>query len=106
MKTLLLSFLVSVALLFAGSTKPIDKERCSCENIPLYGKVKVVDSFEDFSVKVVTSFEDMDVEVVTSTPKRCGEWEFVTDHEDFSVKFVDSHEDFSIKYVNGFPGVM
>lgn len=105
MKTLLLSFLVPVALLFAGSTKPIDKERCSCKNIPLYGNVKVVDSFEDFSVKVVTSFEDLSVEMVTSAPKRCGEWRFVNDHEDFSVKFVDSHEDFSIKYVNSFPGV-
>lgn len=105
MKTLLFSLFVPVVFLFSGSTKPIDKEHCSCENIPLMGKVKIVTSFEDFDVKIVSSFEDINVEVVTSTPKRCGEWQFVSDNEDFKVKFVDSHEDFSIKYVNSFPGV-
>lgn len=105
MKTLLFFLFIPAVLLFTGTAKPIDKEHCSCDKIPLYGKVKVVDSFEDFKVKVVTSFEDLNVEIVTSSPKRCGEWEFVNSFEDFKVKFVDSHEDFTIKYVNSFPGV-
>lgn len=105
MKTLLFTFLVPVALLFAGSTKPIDKERCSCENIPLHGDVKVVQSFADFDVRVVESLADLDVKVVESFPDNCGEWRFVESFPDFTIRFVESSEDFSIRFVESFPGV-
>ncbi len=104
MKTLLLSFLVPVALLFAGSTKPIDKERCSCGNIPLYGNVKVVQSLADFDVRVVESLADLDVKIVSSSPNGCGEWRFVESLPDFTIRFVESSEDFSIRFVESMPG--
>ena len=46
----------------------IDKERCVVikdgKEFPLYGKVKIVDSFEDIKVKLVTCFEDVDIKLV------------------------------------------
>ena len=35
---------------------------CTYNGIPLYGKVKVVENFEDFKVKVVNNFEDLKVD--------------------------------------------
>ena len=61
MKTLLFFLSIPAVLLFTGTAKPIDKERCSCENIPLYGNVKVVQSLADFDVRVVESLADLDV---------------------------------------------
>lgn len=78
---------------------------CKYKGVPLYGKVKVVTSFEDFKVKKVTSFEDLKVKEVTSFPDRCGRWKYVDSFEDFKIKFVDSFEDFSIKYVDSFEGI-
>ena len=62
---------------------------CTYKGKPLYGKVKVVDSFEDFKVKKVTSFEDIRVKEVTSFPDRCGRWQYVNSFEDFKIKFVE-----------------
>ena len=78
---------------------------CTYKGKPLYGKVKVVTSFEDFKVKKVSSFEDLKVKEVTSFPDRCGRWKYVDSFEDFKIKFVDSFEDFSIKYVDSFEGL-
>lgn len=105
MKTLLFSLFVPVVFLFSGSTKPIDKEHCSCENIPLYGKVKVVSSGAKFQIRIVEYSEDIDVHIVKYSPSHCGEWEIVEYGEDFSVEFVEYGEDFSIKFVEYSPGI-
>lgn len=48
----------------------IDKENCTItkdgKTYPLYGKVKIVDSFEDIKVKIVDSFEDIKIKIVDS----------------------------------------
>ena len=93
MKYLLALVMIPIATLFASSNKPIDKEKCSCEGIPLYGNVKVVDAFPDMNIKVVDYYST-----------RCGEWHFVDAGEDFSIQFVDYFEDFSIRYDESFPG--
>ena len=54
MKYLLALVLIPIATLFASSNKPIDKEKCSCEGIPLYGNVKVVTCAPTFNVKIWT----------------------------------------------------
>ena len=105
MKTLLFFLFIPAVLLFTGTAKPIDKEHCSCEKIPLYGKVKVVDSYPDFEVKIVESYPDLEVKIVESNASGCGEWEFVESNPDFTVKFVESYPDFTIKYVESYPGV-
>jgi hypothetical protein len=89
----------------AFADKKFNKEDCTCNGVPLYGNVKIVESFADFDVKVVTSFEDLDVKVVESFPDECGKWKFVTSFPDFTVRFVESFPDFTIKYVTSFPGV-
>ena len=83
----------------------IDKDRCvyvydeqhEPQEIPLYGKVKVVEYGETFKVTQVPIGEDLTVKT-TKFPSQCGEWEFVEMDEDFSVKFVDVGEDFTIRF--------
>ena len=104
MKYLLALVLIPIATLFASSNKPIDKEKCSCEGIPLYGRVKVVDAFPTFKVRVVDAFPDMNIQVIDYSPSHCGEWQFVDAGEDFSIQFVDCFEYFSIHFVDAFPG--
>ena len=89
----------------AMATNPkIDKEKCTCNGYPLYGRVQVVDSFADLDVRVVTSLADIDVEVVTSLPNDCGQWEFVNSLPDVRIRFVNSIEDVSVRFVNSLPG--
>jgi len=71
---------------------------CKCKDIPLYGRVKVVESHADFLVMIVENHADFEVKKVTYHPKSCGEWRFVDSHPAFTIQFVDSHEDFKIKY--------
>ena len=60
MNNLLFSFLIPFMTLFTPAdstiidTDPIfDKENCTCKEIPLYGKVRVMDNaFADFDVKL------------------------------------------------------
>ncbi|MCI6530908.1 MAG: hypothetical protein MR428_07450 [Mesosutterella sp.] len=78
---------------------------CSWNGIPLYGNVKVVDSFPDIKVKIVSSFPDLKVKEVNSFPDSCGKWRFVDSFPDFKVKFVNSFPDIKIKYVESFPGL-
>ena len=77
---------------------PINKESCTItkdgKTYKLYGKVKIVDSFEDIKVKIVDSFEDADIKIVDAFEDSCGK-----------VKIVDSFEDIKIKIVNSFDGV-
>lgn len=75
------------------------------KNIRLYGKVKIVNNFEDIKVKLVDHFPDLKVKVVSHFPNRIGEWQFVEYGEDFKVKFVEHFEDIKITYVENFPGL-
>ena len=92
----------------AGEVK-IDKKRCVVtkdgKEFPLYGKVKIVDSFEDIKVKIVDSFEDADIKIVDAFEDSCGKVKIVDSFEDVKVKIVDSFEDIKIKIVNSFEGI-
>ena len=82
MKKLLLALLLCPTLAMASSKIT----NCEFNGVPLYGKVKVVESFPDFKVKIVNSF-----------PDKCGRWKFVESFPDFKVKFVNSFPDFTIQ---------
>ena len=91
--TIILSFSF---VLFIATRKPI--KDCKCNDIPLYGRVKVVENHPVFMVKIVVHHADLQVKKVNYHSKLCGDWYFVDSHPDFTVKFVDSHEDFKIKF--------
>ena len=74
-------FIIASFLLFAcpafsqnKDKKPdgIDKNDCTItvkgKTYPLYGKVKIVESFPDVKVKIVESFPDVKVQIVESFP--------------------------------------
>lgn len=90
---------------FLAAKEKIDKESCSFNGIPLYGKVKVVEHFADFKVKVVSYSFDLKVQVVSAFANRCGKWQIVEHFPDFKVQIVEHFEDFKIHYVEHFPGV-
>ena len=87
----------------------IDKDNCTItkdgKTYPLYGKVKIVDSFEDIRVKIVDSFEDADIKIVDSFEDNCCKIKIVENFEDVKVKIVDSFEDIKVKIVEHFEGV-
>lgn len=87
------------------SEKGLNKEKCTCNGIPLKGKVKIVDSFADFKVQVVNSFPDIRVKKVNAFPNNCGEWQFVESFPDFTIQMVESFPDVKIKFVESFPGM-
>ena len=99
MKKILIALLTITAVIsaFAGEAK-IDKESCTItkdgKTYKLYGKVKIVDSFEDVDIKIVDAFEDS-----------CGKVKIVEHFEDVKVKIVDNFEDIKIKIVEHFEGV-
>ncbi len=103
-RTLLLS-IVLVLSCFSICQAGNIASNCTYNGIPLYGKVKIVDNFEDIKVKVVNNFEDLKVKPVQQFANSCGRWQFVENFEDFKVKFVDHFEDISIKYVEYFEGM-
>lgn len=93
-----LLFCFAIAICAAAADVKIDKENCTItkdgKTYKLYGKVKIVNSFEDIKVKIVDSFEDADIKIVDAFEDSCGK-----------VKIVDSFEDIKIKIVNSFEGV-
>ncbi len=99
MKKFLIALLTITTVIsaFAGEAK-IDKESCTItkdgKTYKLYGKVKIVDSFEDVDIKIVDAFEDS-----------CGKVKIVEHFEDVKVKIVDNFEDIKIKIVEYFEGV-
>lgn len=115
MKSFLCTLLFSI-FVFAGyaasipsdtlkiSDPGLDKENCTFNGKPLYGRVKIVDGFADFRVEIVSSFPDIRVELVESFPIECGKWEIVDSFPDFTIQIVDSFPDFRVEYVNSFPG--
>ena len=99
MKRILSILICSAIVTFAvASDVTIDKENCTItkdgKTYNLYGKVKIVDSFEDVDIKIVDAFEDS-----------CGKVKIVEHFEDVKVKIVDSFEDIKIKIVDAFEGV-
>ena len=86
-----------------------DKENCTItkdgKTYKLYGKVKIVDSFENIKVKIVDSFEDADIKIVNSFENTCGKVKIVDSFEDVKVTIVDSFEDIKIKIVDSFEGI-
>ena len=104
---------ILISIVFAlsaiASDVKIDKEHCTItkdgKTYPLYGKVKIVDSFEDIKVKIVDSFEDADIKIVDAFEDSCGKVKIVNSFEDVKVKIVDSFEDIKIKIVDAFEGV-
>ena len=111
-------FIIASFLLFAcpafsqnKDKKPdgIDKNECTItvkgKTYPLYGKVKIVESFPDIKVQIVSSFEDLDVKLVESFPDDCGKVKIVESFPDVKVKIVESFPDIKVKLVESFPGV-
>ena len=68
----LLAILFCPALTFGAwaDEVKIDKDNCTItkdgKTFNLYGKVKIVDAFEDVKVKIVDSFEDIKIKIVDS----------------------------------------
>ena len=89
---------------FPQDNNKIDFENCTFNGFPLYGKVKIVESFPDIKVQIVDSFPDLKVELVNSFPDDCGKWQIVESFPDIKVQIVDSFPDIKIKFVESFPG--
>lgn len=83
----------------------LNKEACTLNGLPLYGKVQVVESFPDIKVQIVESFPDLKVQTVTSFPDDCGQWKFVDSFPDIKIQYVDSFPDLKIQMVTSFPGL-
>jgi hypothetical protein len=83
--------------------KVFDAERCTCNGIPLRGKVKVVTAFADFNVQVVSAFPDIKVKKVEHFPDECGKWQFVDNFPDFTIQYVENFPDFKVQFVENFP---
>ena len=100
---------LSIVYCAIASDVKIDRENCTItkdgKTYKLYGKVKIVDSFEDIKVKIVDSFEDADIKIVDSFENTCGKVKIVDSFEDVKVKIVDSFEDIKIKIVEPVGGI-
>lgn len=106
-KFLLFILILAVTPLIASDVT-IDKDNCTItkegKTYNLYGKVKIVDAFEDIKVKIVDSFEDADIKIVDAFEDSCGKVKIVDSFEDVKVKIVDSFEDIKVKIVDSFEG--
>lgn len=80
-------------------------ENCHWKGLPLYGKIKFVETFPDVKIKFVETFPDIRVKFVTSFPNKCGEWQVVESFPDLKVQVVESFPDIKVKIVESFPGV-
>ena len=72
----------------------------------LFGRIKLVDNFEDYRVKVVSGgFADLKVKRVDNFEQRAGRWKIVEGSFcDHKVKIVKQGEDITIKYVTNYEG--
>ena len=103
MRKVIAIILASSAILLCTASKPIN--HCKCNDIPLYGKVKIVEHFADFKVEEVDHFPDLKVKLVKQFPENCGEWQIVEHFPDFTITLVEHFPDFTIQYVEHFPGM-
>lgn len=87
----------------------ISKEDCTItkdgKTYPLYGKVKIVESFPDLKVKIVESFPNLEVKIVDAFPDECGKIKLVESFPDVKIQIVESFPDITVKIVDSFPGV-
>lgn len=83
----------------------LDKENCTFNGKPLYGKVQIVDGAANFKVQVTEYIPDLKVLIVEHFPDDCGEWMVVDGGADFTIQFVDGGADFTIRFVEAFPGI-
>ena len=106
---ILLAAILMTATAMAKEEVKIDKDNCTItkngKTFKLYGKVKIVDNFEDIRVKIVDCFEDADIKIVENFESSCGKVKLVENFEDVKVKIVDNFEDIKIKIVNNFEGI-
>ena len=79
------------------SCEDLISPECGCK---LWGKIKFVDSFPDFTIKLVENFPDLEVTMVDSWADEPGKWEEVESFEDYRVKIVDSFPDIEVKFVD------
>ena len=102
-------FCLVFALCSYAADVKIDKKNCTFtkdgKTYKLYGKVKIVDNFEDIKVKLVDNFEDVDINIVDNFENSCGKVKLVDNFEDVKVKIVDNFEDIKVKLVDNFEGV-
>ncbi|MFD1261613.1 hypothetical protein [Entomomonas asaccharolytica] len=105
-KLFLLSGLMVILANFSTYTLAagIDKERCTFNDIPLYGKVKIVDSDADITVQRVETAADIDIKL-NDSPAHCGEWHFVEQQADFTIEYVPDGADIKIREVDIDPGI-
>ncbi|HIK33382.1 MAG TPA: hypothetical protein IGS17_15795 [Oscillatoriales cyanobacterium M59_W2019_021] len=101
----LITTIVLNAKVGRSDTGNVDRQTCSYNGIPLFGKIEIVESSGDIAVQIVDSFPDLNVKVVENFPDECGKWEFVDSFPDFTVEFVESSADIDIKFVDSFPGI-
>ena len=98
-----------IAMSAWASDVVIDKKNCTVtkdgKTFPLYGKVKIVDNWEDIKVKIVDNWEDVDIRIVDSFEDSCGKVKLVDNWEDVKVKIVDNWEDIRVKIVDNWEGV-
>ena len=94
-----------VALFSATMRYSSPKAACTYNGIPLKGKVKIVDSGEDFKIRYVSYDADIRVKLVDWMADDCGEWQIVESGEDFKVKVVDWNEDLKVEKVQFTPGM-
>ncbi len=108
LKWLVLGAIATLAVLtnaIARTDSAIETEQCTYNNIPLMGKVRVVERFADIKVGVVDSFPDLNVQQVAHFPDTCGKWQMVDTFPDFTIQYVDSFPDLEIRWVDSFPGI-
>lgn len=94
----------AVFSVFSAQAGKIEAD-CTYKGIPLYGKVKIVDSFADIKIKPAGSFADIRVKKVRGFADACGEWEIVDSFPDFTVEFVNVFPDITVKFTDSFPGL-
>ena len=95
--------IVFICLSFTAD-KPVNDD-CTCKEIPLFGRVRVVSSYADFKVEVVTAFEDIKIDTTKTITNKCGQWQIVNDFPDFTVQFVNAFPDFKVRFVTAFEGL-
>ncbi|MBR4584200.1 MAG: hypothetical protein IKO34_10415 [Bacteroidales bacterium] len=97
--------LLFVMPLVMATNPKIDKDKCTCNGYPSYGRVQVVDCAPDLRVQIVDCAADLEVKVVDFPTNNCGTWQFVDCAPAIRVEFVDCAPDIRVKYVEYSPGI-
>jgi hypothetical protein len=95
-----------LVVLIAATLAQAPEADCSCRDVKLWGRVKVVklESHADLRVQVVKRFENLRVKKVKRLPNRCGRWQFVRSLPDFKILLVKTRPDLRIRFVQHRPG--